>query len=161
MKGKYILRSIVTDLWRRVPQSSVRRERQSVQDGLLGMQASHSHPLPHCGLPRLGILVHWSVSRKCLSRVLITYLTCLMVGSLEASLIPSGFSPQSVQSSTLARKGCTKISSFVESSHASAFTHGNDLPWNPAKHYSLFNVLCRAILTQNGENGNVLDGNQC
>jgi len=25
--------------------------------------------------------------------------------------------------------------------HASAFTHGNDLPWNPPKHYSVINVL--------------------
>ena len=25
--------------------------------------------------------------------------------------------------------------------HASAFTQGNDLPWNPAKHYSILKVL--------------------
>src|SRR5712692_8497388 len=32
-------------------------ERQSSQDALLEMLAPHSHPLPHCGTPRLGILV--------------------------------------------------------------------------------------------------------
>jgi len=49
---------IVTELRTRVPHLSVRRERLSVQDALLGARALHSHPLPHCFEKRLGILEH-------------------------------------------------------------------------------------------------------
>jgi hypothetical protein len=59
--------------------------------------------------------------------------------------------------STVRPEGCHGYLStrrLTSLEYASAFTVGNDLPTNPAKHYSVGNVLYSTILAQGAKNGN-------